>query len=210
MIPFIDRSDAGRQLAKLLKKYNGIDGVVLAVPRGGVPVAYEVAIALDLPLDIVLVKKLGHPSNPEYAIGAVGLTESFVVPHEDVSDFYLFTETRRVRKRLQEMKEKFMAGKLDLKQKTVIIVDDGIATGNTALSTIRLLKKEEPSKMIVAVPVISESAYRLITGEVDEVIAVIRPETFYGVGRFYEDFNQLTDEEVADYLQKLSQLRKAG
>ena len=212
MYRFTNRSEAGKQLALELKKFSGTKSIVLAVPRGGVPVAYEVAKALNLPMEVVLVKKLGHPLNQEYAIGAVGLNESLVVPHEGVNEFYLLTETKKIRQRLQEMKEKFMSElePEDLLGKTIIVIDDGIATGKTLLATIRILKKSEPAKIIIAVPVISKSALEVLTPEVDEVIAVIIPEIFQGVGAFYHDFSQLTDEEVVDYLQRLSNLRKVG
>ena len=212
MYRFTNRSEAGKQLALELKKFSGTKSIVLAVPRGGVPVAYEVAKALNLPMEVILVKKLGHPLNKEYAIGAVGPNESFVVPHEGVNEFYLLTETKKIRQRLKEMKEKFMSElePEDLRGKTVIVIDDGIATGKTLLATIRIIKKSEPTQIIVAVPVISKSALELLTPEVDEVIAVIIPEIFQGVGAFYHDFSQLTDEEVVDYLQRFSNLRKVG
>ena len=212
MYRFTNRSEAGKQLALELKKFSGTKSIVLAVPRGGVPVAYEVAKALNLPMEVILVKKLGHPLNKEYAIGAVGPNESFVVPHEGVNEFYLLTETKKIRQRLKEMKEKFMSElePEDLRGKSVIVIDDGIATGKTLLATIRIIKKSEPTQIIVAVPVISKSALELLTPEVDEVIAVIIPEIFQGVGAFYHDFSQLTDEEVVDYLQRFSNLRKVG
>lgn len=105
---FKSRSEAGMLLASRLKKYQNMPGVILAVPRGGVPVAYEVAKELNIPLELILVKKLGHPSNPEYAIGAVGLKDSFVVPHAEVTDFYIASQIPKVRSKLLEMKKKFM------------------------------------------------------------------------------------------------------
>lgn len=195
-----------------LRKYQNVSGVVLAVPRGGVPVAYEVAKELNIPLEVVLVKKLGHPFNKEYAIGAVGLYDSYVVPHEDVTEAYVDSEVRRVRTRLQEMKKKFMGDREpeSIKGKTVIVVDDGIATGNTLLATIRILRKSNPAKVVVATPVASRSAAEKLKREVDEIITLYIPETFYGVGAFYEDFSQLTDEEVIDYLERLNEIKKAG
>lgn len=209
---FQNRTHAGKLLAAKLRQYQNMPGVILAVPRGGVPVAYEVAKELHVPLEVIFVKKLGHPSNKEYAIGAVGLTESFVIPHEGVSDYYVQTQTEKIRARLQEMKEKFMGDHEpeDLHGKTVIVVDDGIATGNTLIATLRILKKSEPGKIIVATPVISKSAAEKIKKEADELVGVLIPETFYGVGLFYNDFTQVTDEEVIDCLSKLSQLSKAG
>ena len=199
-------------LASKLRKYQNQPGVILAVPRGGVPVAYEVAKELNLPLEVILVKKLGHPHNKEYAIGAVGLNDSFIVPHEDVTQFYINAQIQKVRSRLQEMKKKFMGDKEpeDLQGKTLIVVDDGIATGNTLFATVRILKKARPGKIIVAAPVVSKSAAELLSDEVDELITVLIPETFYGVGAFYEDFTQVSDEEVIEYLDKLRELGRTG
>ncbi|MGZ5285662.1 MAG: phosphoribosyltransferase [Flavisolibacter sp.] len=209
---FQNRSEAGMLLASRLRKYQNIPGVLLAVPRGGVPVAYEVAKELNMPLELILVKKLGHPSNPEYAIGAVGLNDSYIVPHADVTDFYITSQIQKVRTKLQEMKKKFMGDKdpEELKGKTVIVIDDGVATGNTLLATIRILRKSKPAKIVVAVPVASKSAVQLLSNEVDELIAVLIPETFYGVGRFYDDFKQVEDEEVIHLLNKLPEIREAG
>ena len=212
MYRFYNRSEAGKRLVSRLRKYANTPGVVLAVPRGGVPVAYEVAKELNLPLEVVLVKKLGHPLNKEYAIGAVSLSESFVVPHDDVTQQYIVRETERVRARLQEMKQKFLGNKEqeDIRGKIVILIDDGIATGNTLIATLRLLHKLHPAKIVVAVPVIAKSAAERLVEEVDELIALLVPEVFSGVGAFYIDFKQVTDEEVMSCLQSLQELRKAG
>lgn len=208
---FQNRSEAGMLLAAKLRKYQNMPGVLLAVPRGGVPVAYEVAKELDVPLEVILVKKLGHPLNKEYAIGAVSLKDMFVIPHEDVTDFYIQKQVEKIRSRLQEMQKRFMGEKdpENIEGKTIIIIDDGVATGNTLLATIRLLRKEKPAKIVVAVPVISKSAAQKIELEADELIAVLVPETFYGVGQFYDDFTQVSDDEVIEYLQKLRQLKQA-
>lgn len=209
---FQNRSEAGMLLAAKLRKYQNMPGVLLAVPRGGVPVAYEVARELNMPLEVILVKKLGHPLNKEYAIGAVSLKDMIVIPHEDVTDFYIQKEVEKIRSRLQEMQKRFMGDKQpeSIQDRTIILIDDGVATGNTLLATLRLLKKAQPSKIVVAVPVISKSAAQKIKREADELIAVIVPETFYGVGEFYEDFTQVSDDEVVEYLQKLRQLKQAG
>jgi putative phosphoribosyl transferase len=211
-IMFQNRSHAGMLLASRLKKYRNHKGVILAVLRGGVPVGYEVAKELNLPLEVILVKKIGHPSNLEYAIGAVGLTDSFIVPHEEVTRFYLNAQIEKVRLRLLEMKKKFLDDKEpeSLQGKTVIVVDDGIATGNTLFATIRILKKSNPAKIIIAAPVVSKSAAQKLREEVDELVTVLIPETFYGVGAFYQDFTQVTDEEVIDCLDKLHDLKKTG
>lgn len=209
---FHDRIDAGIQLATKLKKYKNEPGIVLAVPRGGVPVAYAVARELNFPIEVVLTKKIGHPMNKEYAIGAASLTDYFVIPHDDVSDSYIEEELKRVRIRLKEMYKRFMGDREpeNLEGKTVIVIDDGIATGNTLLGTVNVLQKSKPGKIVVAAPVASSSAVQKLAKEVDEVVVVLIPKVFYGVGAFYEDFEQVSDEEVMDYLDKLRELRKAG
>lgn len=209
---FQDRIDAGIQLAAKLEKYKNDAGVILAVPRGGVPVAYAVAKELNFPIEVVLTKKIGHPMNREYAIGAASLTDYFVVPHDDVSDNYIEEELKRVRIRLKEMYKRFMGDREpeNLEGKTVIVIDDGIATGNTLLGTVNVLKKSKPGKIVVAAPVASQSAVQKLSRQVDEVVVVLIPKVFFGVGAFYEDFEQVSDEEVMDYLDKLRELRKAG
>jgi len=209
---FRDRLEAGLLLATKLKKYKNDPGIVLAVPRGGVPVAYVVARELGFPAEVILTKKIGHPANKEYAIGAASLTDYFIIPHENVTEDYIQQELKKIRTRLQEMHQRFMGDKEpeDLKGKTVIVIDDGIATGNTLLGTVHVLRKGKPGKIVIGVPVASESAVQKLSKEVDEVVAVIIPETFYGVGAFYEDFEQVSDEEVLYYLDKLKELKKAG
>jgi putative phosphoribosyl transferase len=210
---FRDRIEVGLLLAAKLKKYQGDPGVILAVPRGGVPVAYAVAKELGFPMDLILVKKLGHPMNKEFAIGAVTLTDEFVIPHPEASQEYIDDEIDRIRKKLKNMYPKFTGDKkpLDLKGKTVIVIDDGIATGNTLLITVEMLKKGKPLKIVVAAPVASPNAVQKLRKEVDDVVAVLIPQVFYGVGAFYEDFEQVTDDEVIYYLEKLRrEMKKVG
>jgi putative phosphoribosyl transferase len=208
---FRDRIEAGIMLAEKLKKYINGNGIILAVPRGGVPVAYAVAKELKLPVDIVLTKKIGHPGNKEYAIGAASLTDYFVLPHAGVSDQYIQNEVKRVRERLREMYKKFMGDSEpeSITGKTVIVIDDGIATGNTFLATIRILRKDHPAKIVAAAPVASATAVQKLAKEADEVVVASIPDEFYGVGQFYEDFQQVSDEEVMYYLGKLHGLKKA-
>ena len=209
---FQNRIEAGLLLADKLKNYQAGAGLVLAIPRGGVPVAYAVAKELGLPIELILTKKIGHPTNKEYAIGAASLTDYFTIPHENVTEEYIQNEVARIRTRLKEMYKIFMGDQqpADLQGKTVIIIDDGIATGNTLLGTIQLLRKSKPGKIIIAVPVASKSAVNKLAKEVDEVVVVYIPDPFYGVGAFYEDFEQVTDEEVIYYLEKMRELKKAG
>jgi putative phosphoribosyl transferase len=209
---FKHRLEAGLLLAEKLKKYKNDNGLILAVPRGGIPVAYAVAKELGFPIEVILTKKIGHPIHREYAIGAASMTDYFVIPHDNVPDDYIQQELVRIRTRLKEMYERFMGDQqpADIKDKTVIVIDDGIATGNTILGTIHVLRKSHPAKIVIGVPVASKNAMQLLSKEVDEVVAVLVPEQFYGVGGFYEDFDQVSDEEVMLYLDKLRALRKAS
>ncbi len=199
---FYNREDAGMQLAAKLQKFKNSNTVVLAVPRGGVPVACQIAKELGLPMDIILTKKIGHPANKEYAIGAASLHDYFVLPHEGVTAAYITEEVAQIRRRLKEMHRLMADNRLPpaVQGKTVIIVDDGIATGNTLLATVHLLRKSNPGKIIIAAPVASQSAVNKLEMETDEVITVLTPDVFFGVGAFYEDFSQVTDEEVLHYL----------
>lgn len=202
---FANRAEAGTILAAKLWKYREENAVVMAIPRGGVPVAFEIAKSLGLPMDLALIKKIGHPNNKEYAIGATSLTDYFIVPFEKVSQEYVTAEVQKIRKRLNEMHSKFMGSKpvRDLQGKTVIVVDDGVATGNTLMATLQVLRKGNPFKIVVAVPVASTNAVRKLKPEADELICISEPEEFYGVGAFYKDFDQVTDEEVMDYFRLL-------
>lgn len=202
---FRNRIEAGFALAEKLKKYKNDPSVVLAVPRGGVPIAYIVSRELGFPLDILLTKKIGHPANKEYAIGAVSLTDSYIVPHPHVSEKYIEAQIIRIREKLQEMYKRFMGDKEpeNINGKTLIVIDDGIATGNTLIATINMLKKGKPGKIVIAVPVASFGPLQKLSREVDEVVCLWVPEDFFGVGAFYEDFSQVSDEDVMHYLSKL-------
>ena len=206
---FKDRIEAGNLLAAQLRVYKSDEGVVLAVPKGGVPLAYVVAKELGFPMEIVFTKKIGHPKNKEYAIGATSLNDYFVIPHYDVSEEYIQEELKVVREKLQHMHDKFMADHKpeNLNGKTVIIVDDGMATGNTVLTTISLIKKSKPVKIIVAVPVASQSAVQMVSKEADEVIVLMTPPDFSGVGIYYENFNDVSEQEVLLYLEKFRELK---
>jgi predicted phosphoribosyltransferase len=206
---FKDRIEAGSLLAAQLSAYKSDKGVVLAIPKGGVPLAYVVAKELGFSMELVFTKKIGHPNNKEYAIGAASLSDYFVIPHYDVSEEYIQDELKVVRQKLQRMQDKFMADHKpeNLNGKTVIIVDDGMATGNTVLSTISLIKKSKPAKIIVAVPVASRSAVQLVSKEADEVIVLKTPPDFSGVGVYYENFNDVSEQEVLLYLEKFRELK---
>lgn len=201
---FADRKQAGEKLADALKKFGHPKGIVLGVPRGGVPVAYEVAEALGWPLEIILSKKIGHPMNPEYAIGAASLDDRIVRFEEGVTQQYVEAETERVRNRLREMLQLYMGGRTlsPVKGQTVIVVDDGIATGNTLLITVKMLKSQGASKIIVAAPCSSEGAWHKLHNEADDVVVLIHTDEFSGVGQFYDDFLPTEDEEVRQLLNR--------
>jgi predicted phosphoribosyltransferase len=199
---FRNREDAAHQLAQKLQQYIQTNGVVLAVPRGGVPMGCIIARELHLPVDLLMTKKIGHPLNKEYAIGAVTLTDSFIIPHEDVSAGYIERETKRLRQNLQQMYAEYMGNQapIPLAGKTVILVDDGIATGNTLMVTVKSLRKSGPEKIVIAVPVAPRLAIEKLSRAVDEIICLYTPEYFVGVGGFYENFGQVSDEEVKEWL----------
>lgn len=172
----------------------------MAIPRGGLPLGAIVADTLKAPLDVALTKKIGHPFNREYAIGAVSRNQTVLSRPEGISQEYIDSETGRLRKKLEERHRMFHQKKdpVPLKGKQVIIVDDGIATGNTLRVTIALIAAEAPDKIIVAIPVAPpEAADRLrAMEEVDEVICLETPRNFHAVGQFYEDFAAVSDEEA--------------
>lgn len=203
---FTNRYDAAMQLAKKLEKYKGEDGVVLAVPRGGVPIGFYIAKHLHFDLDLLMSKKLGHPYNEEFAIGAVGLEDEIIEETQGISPEYIDDEVANIHSQLKERYKKFMGNKqpIDINGKIVIVVDDGVATGRTILATLEMLRRKNPRKLIVAVPVSSQEAAERIRRVVDEFICLHTPYPFYGVGRFYKDFSQTTDEEVIALLQELN------
>ncbi len=211
---FKDRFDAGRQLAKALQHYKNRDGVILAVPRGGVEIGYVLARELDLPLEVVLSKKIGHPNQPEFAIGAVSLESRIVNERPDVSEEYIEKETNRLRQLLRERYKSYYGDRqpLSLEDKIVIVVDDGIATGNTLLSTVELVRHHRPRWVVVAIPVAPPDSLRHIEQAkgVDEVVCLLAPRDFYAVGQFYENFDQVEDEEVRRLLKEVWGLKGLG
>ena len=195
---FKNRKEAGEILAGKLLKFNSKDTIVLAVPRGGVPVGFEVARLLQVPLEPIMIKKIGHPANKEYAIGATSMDEFFIASQEHIPKEYIDAELVLIRKRLTEMYSKFMGQKkpTNLKGMNVILVDDGMATGHTMMATLHVVKKSLPNQIIVAIPVASNNAVKLVKTLANVVVCIYIPDEFYGVGSFYEDFDQLTDKEV--------------
>ncbi|PWL40387.1 phosphoribosyltransferase [Flagellimonas aquimarina] len=203
---FEDRTDAGIQLSQALIQFKKEDVVVLAIPRGGLPLGSIVAKKLQAPLDVVLTKKIGHPYHREYAIGAVSLENMILSNAVGVTKNYIEEEAQRIRQKLRKRQNQYYKNRMpeNLKNKIVIIVDDGIATGNTILVTAELVKKQQPKKIVIAVPVASKSAIKKIksSGNVDEVICLQTPFNFKAVGQFYLEFHQVSDKEAIQLLEE--------
>lgn len=201
-IRFQDRIDAGLALSGHLQHYKNSDGIILAVPRGGIPVGFPVANILQLPLEIILSKKIGHPLHKEFAIGAVSLTGQVIAPNTLASDEYIQQETHTIREQLKNMYTQYMGNKkpTPVKDRIVIIIDDGVATGHTLLSTIEMIKTEAPKKVVIAVPVASHQAAQKLSEVADEFICTWIPTHFRSVGEFYADFAQVSDDEVIQML----------
>jgi predicted phosphoribosyltransferase len=215
--PLKDRAEAGRLLAEKLTVYaNREDVVVLALPRGGVPVAFEIANRLDAPLDVFVVRKLGVPWYQELAMGAIA-TGGVRVLNDDVVKAYRLTDDEialaEVREREElERRERAYRGERpapEVRGRTVILVDNGVATGTTMLAAIAALRKLQPARLIVAVAVAPQSTYEQLRAEADDVVCIFAPETFYAVSLWYERFEQTTDEEVRDLLARAIE-RKAS
>lgn len=204
---FLDRYDAAMKMIPLLAKYKNEKGVVLAVPRGGVPIGYYIAMEYGFPLELLLTKKIGHPASSELAIGAVSMENEVIDDRHNIPDEYIESEIKKIRKSLQERYKKFMGDRtpVDLENKTVIMVDDGIATGNTILASIKMIRAKKPKKIVVAVPVAPYRTAERIRQEVDDFICVQTPENFYGVGQFYHDFTQVTDQEVIEFMREVNE-----
>jgi predicted phosphoribosyltransferase len=208
-----DRTQAGRVLVSMLTTYtNRRDVLVLALPRGGVPVAYEVAKALHVPLDVFLVRKLGVPGHEELAMGAIA-TGGIRVINEDVVrslqiptqvlDAVAFREERELERREQLYRDDRPLPAV--RDRTVILIDDGLATGATMRAAVQALRVQAPAKIVVAVPVAAYATYRQFRAEVDEIVCAQTPEIFYGVGWWYEDFSQTSDQQVRELLSMAAQ-----
>lgn len=203
---FKDRIDAGEHLASLITATDSENTVILALPRGGIPLGIELSEKLSAPLDVVLAKKIGHPFHSEFAIGAIAEGgEPILSDTMDIDPTWLKTEVQRILdeiKRRRSLYDKVLT-KQPLENKHVILVDDGIATGRTMFAAIDAVKLHDPAKISVAVPIIPKDTYARLINEVDEVIAVEVPYRFLGaVGAYYQNFPQISDQEVSEMLDK--------
>jgi putative phosphoribosyl transferase len=210
MSTFKDRTEAGKLLAERLAKYGGRgDTIVLALPRGGVPVGYQVAKALAVPLDVFVVRKLGVPGHEELAMGAIGtggvrvlnsdvVTALHIPP--DVIDRVAEIEQRELERREKEYRDDRPFP--NVQGKIAILIDDGLATGSTMRAAVSALRQLSPKGIIVAVPTAPNGACEEFRREVDEVVCLMTPEPFYGVGLWYQEFPQMTDQQVSDLLRQ--------
>jgi predicted phosphoribosyltransferase len=206
---FEDRRAAGRRLAGALQRFKDKDPVVLALPRGGVPVAFEIAKALEAPLDVLLVRKIGAPGHEELALGAVvdGLHPQMVL-NEEIIELapppagYIERAKREQLAEIERRRHLYRGDEapIEVAARTVIVIDDGIATGATVKAALRGLRRNGPRQIVLAVPVAPEESLRDLAGECDELICLSSPSPFFAVGAHYEDFSQTTDEEVITLL----------
>lgn len=212
VLPFRDRHEAGTCLARKLIAYHGDKNVVvLGLPRGGVPVAYEIAQALNAPLDTFEVRKLGVPGHEEFAMGAIGSGGVWHLDEEtigalSISDKQVADVVAREWRELERREKLYRDSRPrpNVAGKTVILVDDGIATGSSMHAAIAALRRRDPARIVVAVPVAPRETYAALSREVDELVCVATPEPFYAVGACYEDFGQVSDDEVRQLLDQAS------
>jgi putative phosphoribosyl transferase len=206
---FLDRREAGRKLANELAKTKWDDPVVLALPRGGVPVAFEIAKVLHAPLDVLLVRKIGAPGHAEFAIGAVvdGSDPQLILNEETlralgISPDYVEEEKARQLNEIERRRQRYLGARaaVPVAGRTAIVVDDGIATGSTAAAALKALQRAGAARTVLAVPVAPQDVVQTLRAEADDVICLSMPEPFYAVGAYYVDFEQTSDEEVVGLL----------
>ena len=203
---FSDSHEAGIRLASALEKFRGKkDIVVIGIPRGGVVVAWEVARYLHAQLDVVVIKKLGYPGNPEFALGATSPDTYYINPElaESVPKHYIEEELRTKQREARERVDTLKGSRrqVDLVGKTVIVVDDGVATGASMIIALNVIRKMKPSSIVVAIPVAPPDTVKQLRKFADEVVAILQPASFFAIGQFYDDFTQIEDEEVKRLLQ---------
>jgi putative phosphoribosyl transferase len=208
---FADRLDAGRQLAAELEEYRGSDALVLGMARGGVAVAYAVAEELDLPLRALIVRKIGAPGNPELAVGAVSETGIRWVDYDlaratGASDSFLEREVARQIEEARRRQREYAGGPglASIRDHPAIVVDDGVATGASALVAVRSVRALQSSEVVLATPAAAPQAVQLLRPQVDRLVALRTPDPFMSVGLYYRDFSQLSDAEVVRYLRQAS------
>ncbi|ESA34193.1 phosphoribosyltransferase [Leptolyngbya sp. Heron Island J] len=207
---FCDRTDAGQQLAQQLNVYaNRADVLVLALPRGGVPVAYEIACALNLALDICLVRKLGEPGNRESAVGAIAANGVRVLNHyalrySGITQQELQKITEGERQELKRRQQVYRGNRppVNVYDRIVILVDDGLATGATMRAAVMWVRSQQPRQLIIAVPIAAMGAYKQLKTQVDRIVCLSIPRNMYAIGLWYENFNQVTDEQVCTLLEQ--------
>jgi predicted phosphoribosyltransferase len=208
-MPFRDRADAGRRLAEALARYKDQHPIVLALPRGGVPVAAEVARILDAPVDLILVRKIGVPYQPELAMGAVvDGPEPLVVRNEDIIKIAGVSETEfgRIRDRelaeIQRRRSRYLGDRPhpEFDGQVVIVIDDGVATGATTRAALRAVRARNPKRLILAVPVAPTDSLQELSDEADDIVCLEDYESFMAIGVYYSDFRQVSDEEVTEIL----------
>ena len=212
---FVDRSDAGQKLGALLQKFRGSNVIVLALPRGGVVVGFQVAKALEAALDVVIVRKIGAPDNPEFGIGAISESGVRILDRKTIKQRgYKQKEIEAViQKELQEMRRRKTLystnrPKYSISKKTVILVDDGVATGVTAQAAIKSVLKKKPVHLVFATPVCAKESTMNLSQMVDEFICLISPEGLTAIGAYYEDFSQVSDKEVIEYLENTREIKQ--
>jgi predicted phosphoribosyltransferase len=195
---FSNRLDAAERLIPILRENIDDDSIIVAIPRGAVPMGFHIAKALNLPFDIILVKKISLPENPELAVGSVSINGRVIDPEFAVRRAYIDTETKRLQQLLKEQESLFRYEHpaIDLCDKTVIVIDDGMATGNSMISAIQAVRQQHPSKVIVAIPVSAADALEKVRRLADDVVCPHVPSNFYSVADFYGDFTQVSDQQV--------------
>lgn len=212
-MPFQDRTDAGRRLAKALGGYKDRRPAILALPRGGAPVAAEIATALAAPIDLILVRKIGVPFQPELAMGAVvdGATpltvrNDDVIAAAGISDAEFAAVRDRELAEIHRRRERYLHGRapLNVAGKTAIIVDDGVATGATTRAALRAVRLQNPAGLVLAVPVAASDTLRDLRSEADAIVCLEDHERFGAIGAYYRDFSQVSDEEVTDILARFA------
>ena len=217
-VRFANRREAGQRLAAELLRFKDLQPVVLALPRGGVPVGFEIAIKLQASLDVVLVRKIGHPAMPELAVGAIAEGEKLekvideaAVSELGVSRAYLDQEIARQTREIEHRRQLYFKGRppTDIRNCTALVVDDGIATGATMRAALRAVRGRVPAKLVLAVPVAPPSALEALRSETDEIVCLFSPEDFGAVGAFYTDFRPVEDEVVVHLLKHAAEMNAA-